>query len=85
LAKEKVGAILAVEPHVNALPHELTELGVQLTTLPAVLNKANIVVLLVNHRIFSHLDYDRLRGKVVIDTRGMWRLAAQDQRKRNVA
>jgi UDP-N-acetyl-D-mannosaminuronic acid dehydrogenase len=86
LAHDKVGTILAVEPHVTALPAPLTQLGVELSSLPAVLHKANIVVLLVNHRTFAHIDFERLQGKVVIDTRGMWRLSEmREQLKRTVA
>jgi UDP-N-acetyl-D-mannosaminuronic acid dehydrogenase len=70
--------VLAVEPHINALPHELDDLdggigGVTLTSLDDALNGADIVVLLVDHKAFKEVDQDRLAGKTVFDARGIWR------------
>jgi UDP-N-acetyl-D-mannosaminuronic acid dehydrogenase len=73
LAGGKAGKLLVVEPHARALPHELAGLPVELTTLPAALAAANIVVLLVNHRAFLAVEPAALAGKTVIDTRGVWR------------
>ena len=86
LATAKVGSLLAVEPHITSLPQSLVDLGVQLATLPVALNKADVIVLLVNHRVFAHVGCERLRGKIVIDTRGVWKLTdEQPQVMRNVA
>ncbi len=69
--------VLAVEPHIHALPAELESLpGVRLATLDEALEKAAVVVLLVDHQPFRHLDPDRLAGKRVVDTRGIWRRKA---------
>lgn len=73
LAADRVGRVLVVEPHVSALPPELTELGVELTDLSAALATADIVVLLVDHRPFHHIPASALHDKVLIDTRGVWR------------
>jgi UDP-N-acetyl-D-mannosaminuronic acid dehydrogenase len=74
LAKEHAGEILAVEPHIQALPKKLAALGnVTLTDLDNALQKADIIVLLVNHRAFKGVDRVLLKEKVVIDTRGEWR------------
>ncbi len=74
LAKAKVGRILAVEPHVRDLPKPLQGLGnVEFTDAAEAVRRADIVVLLVNHRPFSSIDRDLLRDKVVVDTRGFWR------------
>lgn len=73
LATDRVGRVLAVEPHIGALPGILTHLGVQLTDLGAALRQADLLVLLVNHREFANVDRELLKEKVVIDTRGMWR------------
>ncbi|MDP2138579.1 MAG: UDP binding domain-containing protein, partial [Candidatus Didemnitutus sp.] len=74
LAKGGDGEILAVEPHVKELPPALVRLpNVRFVSVEEALRRANIVVLLVNHRQFAGIDRSLLRDKVVIDTRGFWR------------
>ena len=70
LAAAGKARVLAVEPYIQALPDGL--LGVELTTLDAALDAAQVVVLLVDHQPFRDMDRDRLQGKTVIDTRGVW-------------
>jgi UDP-N-acetyl-D-mannosaminuronic acid dehydrogenase len=65
-----VGDVLVVEPHIEELPAELH--GAELVTARDGLERADIVVLLVDHAQFSSIDTDRLQAKVVIDTRGLW-------------
>ena len=64
--------VLAVEPHVQALPPSLSG-KVQLVSLEAALATANVVVLLVDHRAFGSLTLAALAGKTLIDTRGQIR------------
>jgi len=64
--------VLAVEPHVQALPPSLSG-KVQLVGLEAALAAANVVVLLVDHRAFGSLTLAALAGKTLIDTRGQIR------------
>jgi len=72
LARDKAGEILAVEPHVRELPKALKG-KVSLCSAEEAVTRADIVVLLVNHRVFSNIDRALLRDKIVIDTRGFWR------------
>jgi UDP-N-acetyl-D-mannosaminuronic acid dehydrogenase len=73
LARDFSGEILAVEPHIKALPAALTMDGrVKLTDAATAVERADVVVLLVNHRAFSDIDRRKLEGKAVIDTRGFW-------------
>lgn len=68
--------IAAVEPHIEELPAELAARGnVTLEPLDEAVRDADIVVLLVDHSQFKAADRRRLRlrEKVVIDTRGVWR------------
>lgn len=68
--------IAAVEPHIEELPAELAERdNVTLEPLDEAVQDADIVVLLVDHSQFKAADRRRLRlrEKVVIDTRGVWR------------
>ncbi len=68
--------IAAVEPHIDELPVELAERqNVTLTPFREAIRDADIVVMLVDHEEFRAADRRklRLREKVVIDTRGVWR------------
>lgn len=63
-----------VEPNIEQLPPELTGLAnVSLVGLAAGLERADVVVLLVDHHEFKDVDTTSLGGKAVIDTRGVWR------------
>lgn len=71
----KIGALYVVEPHVSELPESLRSSSVIFTSATKAVEQADIVVLLVNHRDFESLDPDALKGKKIIDTRGLWRLS----------
>ncbi|HEX3048426.1 MAG TPA: UDP-N-acetyl-D-mannosamine dehydrogenase [Bacillota bacterium] len=74
LARMQTGRILVVEPNVDELPELLSDFKrVQLVDLATALEQANIIVLLVKHQIFVEVDRRLLQGKVVIDTKGIWR------------
>ena len=67
------GQFLVVEPHISALPPELAENeGTDLVDLDTALTVAQVILLLTDHREFRCVHRDRLSGKVVIDTRGVW-------------
>jgi UDP-N-acetyl-D-mannosaminuronic acid dehydrogenase len=72
LANANLGKILVVEPHVNKLPHELDNPNLQLADFEVAVKSANLIVLLVAHRAFMHVDRDMLKDKFVIDTVGAW-------------
>lgn len=66
--------ILVSEPFVTELPHSLANLpNVRLCPATEAIDKADIVLLLVDHEPFRALNKTRLAGKVVYDTRGLWR------------
>lgn len=75
LARRSPGAeILAVEPHIQELPPILEQFGnVALTELDEALQRADVLVLLVDHDVFKALPKSRLGSATVIDTRGIWR------------
>ncbi len=73
LAREGVGKILVVEPHIEKLPSELAnQTGVELTGLDEGLGKADMVGLLVDHQAFRNIPPEARTDKAVIDTRGIW-------------
>jgi UDP-N-acetyl-D-mannosaminuronic acid dehydrogenase len=62
--------VLAVEPHVQALPEACQGL-VKLVSLSEALAHADGFVLLVDHRAFGDLRLADFKGKPLIDTRGL--------------
>jgi UDP-N-acetyl-D-mannosaminuronic acid dehydrogenase len=72
LAEEQVGELLVVEPHISKIPAELAQFGLELHDFDVALERANLVLLLVDHMSFLQVDRDLLKGKFVIDTRGAW-------------
>lgn len=75
LAKQYPKAtILAVEPNVEELPKGFEDLAnVQLADMAAVDERADVVVLLVDHKDFKELPPEERPTVPVIDTRGAWR------------
>ncbi len=65
LVAEDLGEILVCEPNLSSHPR------FDLSSLDAALNRADIVVLLVDHKAFRHLTAASLNHKVLIDTRGI--------------
>jgi UDP-N-acetyl-D-mannosaminuronic acid dehydrogenase len=64
-------ACYVVEPHISKLPANFAT-STTLTDLDTALEKADIVVLLVNHQQFYHPAPDKIANKTIIDTRGIW-------------
>ncbi|BCN25938.1 UDP-N-acetyl-D-mannosamine dehydrogenase [Vibrio alfacsensis] len=71
LAAKNIGQVFAVEPNVHSLPEKLVHAGVEQMTLETALERANIVVVLVDHKQFKATDKTQFATKVVIDTRGI--------------
>ena len=71
LADVGTGELLVVEPHIDALPEGLAGRS-RLVEFESALERADILVLLVDHREFLEVERTRLQRKVVIDTRGVW-------------
>jgi UDP-N-acetyl-D-mannosaminuronic acid dehydrogenase len=72
LKQQKVGEVLVVEPNIKALPASLAELKQNLVSLPEALEKANILLILVDHKQFKSLSLVDVARKIVIDTRGIF-------------
>ena len=65
--------VLVVEPNVQTLPAPLEELtNVKLTSLKNAIESAEVVALLVDHDEFKTIDQSLLKGKEIIDTKGLW-------------
>ena len=74
LAEELEGITFhAVEPNISELPKRLKGFdNVTLTALDEAITKADVVLLLVDHKEFKALGTTFLEGKTVIDTKGTW-------------
>ena len=66
-------AILAVEPNVDQLPDDFKNNdNVTLTAPDQAIADADIVVVLVDHEEFKDVSAAALKGKTIIDTKGLW-------------
>ncbi|MDO5617796.1 UDP-N-acetyl-D-mannosamine dehydrogenase [Kocuria sp.] len=66
--------ILAVEPNVDSLPKALEDLSnVEFAQYQEAIERADVVLLLVDHDEFKGLPATALAGKAVVDTKGLWR------------
>jgi UDP-N-acetyl-D-mannosaminuronic acid dehydrogenase len=66
LARQDVGELLVVEPHLIEHPE------FALTSLERALARANIVLVLVDHKHFKRVRRDALHEKLLVDTRGLF-------------
>ncbi|WGL18240.1 UDP-N-acetyl-D-mannosamine dehydrogenase [Microbulbifer bruguierae] len=71
LAKTLCCELLAVEPNIHCLPRTLVELAVEFADLDSALARADVVVILVDHKEFLQLNTTHFSHKSVIDTRGL--------------
>lgn len=72
LSSEKFAEILAVEPNISELSDSLASQGVSLVDIDTALQKANVLVILVDHSQFKVLKQSDINTKLVVDTRGLF-------------
>lgn len=66
--------VLAVEPNVNDLPKALQGMSnVEFAEYADAIERADVVLLLVDHDEFKTIPATALKGKTVVDTKGLWR------------
>lgn len=67
LLTEKVGDLVVVEPHIKALPKSFhSSKNLYFLDLEIALQKADILVFLVKHKTFEHINLSLLEKKIVI-------------------
>lgn len=72
--------LLVVEPHIDRLPERFNDQGdIHLESLERAIEAADIVALLVDHSAFASLPASLLQGKIVVDTRGLFRSSKSRQ------
>ncbi|ALN57603.1 NDP-N-acetyl-D-galactosaminuronic acid dehydrogenase [Lysobacter enzymogenes] len=70
LAQRHPGPVLAVEPHIQALPSKLSSPNVVLSDLSTASREADIAVLLVDHKPFK--EHAMPAHMKIVDTKGIW-------------
>lgn len=66
--------VLAVEPNVSELPKGLQGLpNVEFADYQDAIERADVILLLVDHDEFKAIPATALKGKAVVDTKGLWR------------
>lgn len=74
LAVSTKAQILAVEPNIKSMPTKLLNIdNVVFADYRKAIEQADVVLLLVDHKEFKLMDKCVLEGKIIIDTRGIWR------------
>lgn len=68
VARQHPGKVLVVEPHIDELP-PILEHQVRLCSLEQATQEADVILLLVDHKVFR--DSKRPEG-LLVDTRGIW-------------
>lgn len=72
LSEQAVGEVLWVEPNIHQLPEKYQAHQQRLVSLHEALERAHILVVLVDHKQFKSLKPGDVAAKVVIDTRGLF-------------
>lgn len=72
ISKTHPGRTLIVEPNIKALPTNQLE-QCELVETGRAINDADVIVMLVDHTPFKQIDPDRLCGRILVDSRGVWR------------
>jgi UDP-N-acetyl-D-mannosaminuronic acid dehydrogenase len=70
LAKEKLGTLYVVEPHIYELPASLQLDHVHKVDVAEAVKRADIVLVLVDHSVFRDHSF-ALEEKILVDTRGL--------------
>mgnify|MGYP006208164417 FL=1 len=71
ISKSHQGTLLVVEPNIEKLPSSLEGLATLCSTEIA-MSQANVIVMLVDHKVFKAIPKNRFSTQELIDTRGVW-------------
>ncbi|MEO6152635.1 MAG: UDP-N-acetyl-D-mannosamine dehydrogenase [Croceibacterium sp.] len=72
LARRYGKRIKVVEPYIQTLPIEFTDTGAELTDIDTALETCGVLIVLVDHDMFSSVPLAERADKAVYDTRGIW-------------
>lgn len=72
LARVHPGLVLVAEPHLSSLPHSLLGERVTLVPVDEAIDRADVIVMLVDHLAFKQIDFTAINTRALVDTRGFW-------------
>jgi UDP-N-acetyl-D-mannosaminuronic acid dehydrogenase len=72
LAREHPGPVLVAEPHLSSLPSSLIGERVTLVPTDEAIDRADVIVMLVDHQSFKHINLSTIGTRALVDTRGVW-------------
>lgn len=72
IAADAPAPIIVSEPHIDCLPEQISNTGAELVTLESALEKADILVMLVDHSQFKSKEFELRNDQILVDTRGVW-------------
>jgi UDP-N-acetyl-D-mannosaminuronic acid dehydrogenase len=79
LAREYPGQVLVAEPHLNSLPPSLSEERVTLVSTEEAINRADVIVMLVDHSSFKQITAAMIGNRALVDTRGVWQTSETEK------
>jgi UDP-N-acetyl-D-mannosaminuronic acid dehydrogenase len=74
LSRDLRGQVLVAEPHLSSLPSSLLGERVTLVHTHEAIDRADVIVMLVDHQYFKQIDHTTFGIRTVIDTRGLWEI-----------
>lgn len=72
IAEWHMGTTCVVEPNIHQLPSALAEKA-ELVSLDEALERADVLVMLVDHAPFKAMDPARVADRWIVDTKGVWK------------
>ena len=65
--------VCIIEPNIKTLPSVLAKKNTSLISIDDGIDQSDILLLLVDHEEFISLEREKLEGKFILDTKGIWR------------
>ncbi|WP_147694356.1 UDP-N-acetyl-D-mannosamine dehydrogenase [Vogesella mureinivorans] len=72
LIEAEIGKLLIVEPNISDLPASLTSEFSEFVSIEDAIERANVILLLVDHKQFKGISKGAVNSKFVVDTRGVF-------------
>lgn len=72
VTKSHPGQGLIIEPNIKKLPAQLSDQNVKLVSVKEALEKADVLLMLVDHSDFKELKPELKDSQIMVDTRGVW-------------
>jgi UDP-N-acetyl-D-mannosaminuronic acid dehydrogenase len=64
--------VLVADPHLSSLPPSLQDERVTLVPTDEAIDRADVIVMLVDHSSFKQITPANIGNRALVDTRGVW-------------